>query len=335
MKKEYLAMAEQYALIDLHLHLDGSLSLESVKELAAIQNIDLSDSDEKLLKKLQVDEDCRDLNQYLEKFDFPLSLLQTKEAIAMAVYNLGNELKKQGLIYGEIRFAPQLHMQNGLTQEEVVKAAIIGMEESGFAGGLILCCMRGDANQEANMETVRVAGEYVGKGVCALDLAGAEALYPTEDFKELFDFANELKVPYTIHAGEAAGPESVRKALKFGASRIGHGVRSIEDEALMQTLSREGISLELCPTSNLNTNIFQTLEQYPLRKFLEAGIKITINTDNMTVSNTTLKEEYARLIEVFNLSSGELELLVRNSVEASFADKGMKQWIVEQVNCGV
>ena len=267
------------------------------------------------------------MNEYLEKFAFPGSLLQTKEGISTAVYKLAEELKEQGLLYAEIRFVPQKHMEQGLSQEEVVEAAIDGMKKSDLKAQLILCCMRGNDNHEENLETVQVAGNYLGKGVCAVDLAGAEALFPTDNFEDLFVLAKELNIPYTIHAGEASGPSSVYKALEFGAKRIGHGVRSIEDFELMKKLTDEKIYLEFCLTSNLNTRIFEKIEEYPIREFLDAGVKITVNTDNMAVSNTTLKEEYALLIETFHLNEKEVKQIVNNSIEASFADDETKLWI--------
>ena len=149
-----IVRAKEYALIDLHLHLDGSMSLASVRELAEMQAITLPESDEELQLLLQVDEDCKDLNEYLEKFDLTVSLLQTEEAISIAVYNLERELKELGLLYAEIRFAPQLHTENGLTQAEIVEAAIEGMNRCDFRSNLILCCMRGNTNHEQNLETV-------------------------------------------------------------------------------------------------------------------------------------------------------------------------------------
>ncbi|MDD3369880.1 MAG: adenosine deaminase [Lachnospiraceae bacterium] len=322
-----MLQAKDYALIDLHLHLDGSISLNSVKELAELQGIKLSLIDEELLERLQVGEECKDLNEYLDKFHFINLLLQTKEAISTAVYNLEEELKEQGLIYAEIRFAPQLHTKEGLSQADVVEAAIAGMGRSDFHANLILCCMRGEDNHKENLETVHVAKKYLGTGVCAIDLAGAEALYPTEDFKDLFELATELEVPYTIHAGEAAGPESVYEAVALGTKRIGHGVRSLEDSQLTRELAETGVTLELCPTSNLNTNIFESMEKYPIRKLMNEGIKITINTDNMTVSGVTLQSELQKLMETFSLSEEELQMLVRNSVDAAFADESTKKWI--------
>ena len=317
-----------YGLIDLHLHLDGSLSLASVRELAAMQGIEIETDDAALLQKLQVSPICRDLNEYLEKFDFPCSLLQTEAAITKSVANLCAELAQQGLLYAEIRFAPQLHLLQVLDQRQVVEAAIAGLDQEKFKANLILCCMRGFENHDANLETVRVASHYVGKGVCAVDLAGAEALFPTEHFEDLFTLARELGVPYTIHAGEACGPESVYTALRFGAKRLGHGVRSIEDDALVARLAAEGVALELCPTSNLNTSIFERIEDYPLRQLMAAGVRVTVNTDNMMVSGVTLASELAKL----DLTREELRILAKNAAKASFASAAVKEWLYAEID---
>ena len=323
--------SEQYALIDLHLHLDGSLSLNSVKKLAEIQSIAIPKDDEALKEMLQVSEGCRDLNEYVEKFEFPCSLMQTALGICTAVQNLEAELAAQGLLYAEIRFAPQLHTLKGMTQGEVVAAAVSGMGQSALRSNLILCCMRGKDNHEANLETMHVAKEFLGKGVGGVDLAGAEALFPTENFKELFDLAKGWNIPYTIHAGEAAGPESVYKALEFGTKRIGHGIRSLEDEVLVKRLTEEGITLELCPTSNLNTSIFSSYEEYPLRKLMEAGVKVTINTDNMTVSNTTVAAELQHMMEAVQLTEEEMHQLAENAASAAFAEEETKCWLKEEI----
>lgn len=318
---------KNYGLIDLHLHLDGSLSIGSVRELAAMQGITLLESDGELKQKLQVSPDCRDLNEYLEKFSFPCSLLQRADAIAKSVENLASELKAQGLLYAEIRFAPQLHTELGLSQREVVAAAVEGLKQSGFQGNLILCCMRGDRNEKENLETVTVAAEFLGKGVCAVDLAGAEALFPTAGFEELFHYAKERMVPCTIHAGEADGPESIKDALKFGARRLGHGVRCMEDRELVARLAREGIPLELCPTSNINTSIFEDIRQYPLLQLMDAGVKVTVNTDNMTVSGVTLRSEWEKLMEAFPLTREQVKRLLENAAEAAFATEETKKWL--------
>lgn len=324
--------AEKYALLELHLHLDGSLSVDSVRELAAMQDIPIPESDKALQQLLQVSDACKDLNEYLEKFALPIALLQTKEAIRTAVYNLGKELQAQGLLYAEIRFAPQFHTAKGLTQEDVIQAAIDGINQCAFRANLILCCMRGDHNHAQNQETVRAAKAYLGKGVAAIDLAGAEALYPTEDFEDLFLLAKQLEVPYTIHAGEAAGPSSVRAALTFGTARIGHGIRASEDNALIKKLAEDRITLELCPTSNLNTQIYKSLTGYPLPALLEAGVKVTVNSDNMAVSNTNLQLEFLKITDAFGLTDSQLKQLAQNAIDASFADAETKNRLTAELN---
>lgn len=316
--------AGKYALVDLHLHLDGSISLQSAKALAQMQGIELC-SDEELITRLRVSDDCRDLCEYLEKFDFPLSLLQTKEAISEAVYRLCEELCEQGMVYAEIRFAPQLHCKQGLTQGQVVEAAIEGMRKGRLLSTLILCCMRGEGLCEKNRETVDVAKEFLGRGVGAIDLAGAEALYPNEGFADIFEYARKYNIPFTCHAGEADGAQSVRSAVAFGACRIGHGVRSAEDGELLFELSQKGVVLELCPTSNLNTRVFESLAEYPIERFLQAGVRFTINTDNTSVSNTTLAEEFRKLAAVYDFSAEELEQIVKTAIDASFADEETKK----------
>ncbi len=332
-------------LIDLHIHLDGSLSEQCVRDLADMQGVHIEGN---LLEKLQVSADCADLNEYLEKFEFPLELLQTKEALTYSVRELLKEQYAQGIIYTEVRFAPQLHMRQGLTQNEVIEAVLEGRiqgeditksvskneQRDGIKSGIILCCMRGDNNQAANEETVRLAKEFLGKGVVAVDLAGAEALFPTENFCGLFELARELKVPFTIHAGEAAGSESIIKALEYGAKRIGHGIRAAWDDELIKKLADESIYLELCPTSNLNTKVVERLADYPIRKLMDAGVKVTINTDNMTVSGTTLLHEFNLVMEKCGISEEQIRDILVNSIEATFATEDIKNYLREQVVAG-
>ena len=186
--------------------------------------------------------------------------------------------------------------------------------------------MRG-GEEAANRETVDTAASFLGQGVCALDLAGAEALYPTREHAALFAHARSLQVPFTLHAGEAAGPESVRQALELGAQRIGHGVRAIEEESLLEELAQRQIPLELCPTSNLQTKAVPDLAHFPLRECLRRGLRATVNTDNMTVSRTTLSQEYALL----GLTGEERRALLRNSVEAAFLPEEDKRSLWQRV----
>ena len=157
--------------------------------------------------------------------------------------------------------------------------------------------------------------------------------FPTICCIELRSFLRRwLNVPFTIHAGEASGPESIYKALEYGAKRIGHGVRATEDSKLVERLAQEGIVLECCPTSNLNTAIFKSLSQFPYREFMDSGVNFTINTDNMSVSNTTIKEEFKKLNDVFGLTKGEVRKLILNAIDASFAEDDLKESLREQVN---
>lgn len=317
-------------LVDLHLHLDGSLSVDSVKELMQLQGIKNSYSDAELLNKLRVSDGCKDLNEYLEKFDFPLTLLQTKEAIGRAVYNLLEELKQQGLIYSEIRFAPQLHTNNGLSQEQVVAAVIDGMKRSELSSNLILCCMRGADNHAENIETINVAGDFLNRGVAAVDLAGAEGLFKTRNFRDIFELASLKNIPFTIHAGEADDFTSVEDAVSFGAKRIGHGVHSVENKELLAKLAERGIALELCPTSNLNTNIYKDISEYPIRELMDAGVIVTVNTDNMMVSNTNIKRELEILADEFGFNEADIRKFERNAVECSFADEKLKKKLLAE-----
>lgn len=300
-------------MIDLHLHLDGSLSEELIRRLAARERISIEGA------LFRAPQDCQDLNDYLRCFDLPLQLLQTPENLQEAVVDLAGRLHSQGIQYAEIRFAPQLHTRR-MTQRQAVESvcAIRGLLPIPIQ--YILCCMRGSDNQADNMETVRIASRFLGHGVCALDLAGAEGLYPTSGYRSLFQAAREARVPFTIHAGEAAGAESIREALSFGASRIGHGVRLAEDPSLLDEIRSRRIPLEMCPTSNLQTHAVSSLSQYPLRRYLRQGLCVTVNTDNMTVSDTTLAREFALLA----LTDAETGQLRRNAIEAAFLPESAK-----------
>lgn len=309
--------------IDLHLHLDGSLRPHTVWELAKEQGIVLpAATEEELVPFLRVPEECQSLTEYLERFDLPLLVLQKAEAVERVTYELVEDLAKQGLTYAEIRFAPQFSTKQGLTQDEVVWAAVRGLNRAladfpSIRAGLILCFMRGAENR-VNEATLEAAKRHLGKGVLAVDLAGAEALFKTADYQELFEKVREADVPFTIHAGEADGPESVRKALEFGTKRLGHGVRAIEDEKLIEQIIRDRVTLEVCPISNLHTKLAKNVHEHPIRRLFDMGVRVTVNTDNMTVSNTCLEREYAFLREYYGFTDAEITIMNRYASEAAF-----------------
>lgn len=332
---------QQLGFRELHLHLDGAITPQIAKKLAVLQKIELPYEGEQLSRVLSVGEDCQSLNEFLQCFDLPLKLLQTKEGISEAVYLVQEELKAEGLFYAELRFAPQLHCQGGLSQPQVIEAALEGLKRSTLPCNLILCCMRGNGNEKANEETMELAGEYIRKrkegkakaalgvsektgddlseyGVAALDLAGAEALYPTYKYKGLFKKAADGGIPFTIHAGEAGGAAEVACAIEMGAARIGHGVRSYEDPAVVRMIREKGIFLEMCPTSNRITKAVSDMKNYPLREYLSQGIKVAVCTDDMAICRTELKKEFDYLRVLMGLTEEEKLQILKNTSEGAF-----------------
>ena len=243
--------------------------------------------------------------------------MQTRESIREAVRLVAEDAKKEGILYAELRFAPQLHCTKGLTQRDVIRYALEGIKASSLHCNLILCCMRG--KEQENLETVGLAGEFLVEdgGVVAIDLAGAEAQYPTSDYQSLFAKAKSIGIPFTIHAGEAEGAESVRLAIEYGAKRIGHGVRIREDESVMAYAKEKGIFFELCPSSNLLTGAVPDLTTYPLKDYLSYGLKVTLNTDDPAIIGTSMEQEFACL----HLSLEQKTALLKNAIDAAFTTK--------------
>lgn len=318
-------------MIDLHLHLDGSLSPKMIIELARMQDIELSTYDSsELMKLLSVGMECESLDDYLKCFSLPLSLLQTPQAIELAIKLLLEELATKGMLYVEIRFAPQLHLNNGYLMEDILLGAISGLKNSTVKANLILCCMRGDDNNDANFHTVQLAYKYLNMGVVAVDLAGAENIYRTYKYKEVFMYARSLDIPITIHAGEADDYISVSSAISLGAKRIGHGVRAVFSDEVMEQIKACDICLELCPSSNLQTKAVSDIDSYPIRIFFDKGIKVTVNTDNMIVSSTDIANEW-NIIKTLEFSELECRDILINSIQYSFADEKTKEYLMTKV----
>ena len=318
-----MMMVNDIPKILLHLHLDGAIDIDDAFKWVKEEGIKISKKD--LLRELQVDEECHNLNDYLKKFDLPCKLLQTCERLEITSYHLFQKLAKLNVVYAEVRFAPLKHLEKGLTLDDVVISVINGFNkanvESGIMGGIILSLMRGE-EYEKNKKVVDVAKKYLGKGVVGIDLAGAEALYPTKDYVKLFSYAKTLEIPFTIHAGEAAGVESIKAALDIGAKRIGHGVKVIDDEALMERVIKENILLEVCVTSNYQTEAIK--RRHPIEKLYRKGVKISINTDNDTVSGIDINREYARILQETKMDIEDLIKCNTNSIPFIFADDKTK-----------
>lgn len=311
-------------LAELHLHLDGSLRPETVWELAEEQQIRLPAADlEELRYQMKVPEDCQSLHECLKRFDLPLLVLQEADALERVTFELTEDLAKEGVTYAEIRFAPQQSMEHGLTQDQAVEAAIRGAKRGmemypSIRVGLILCCMRGEDKEALNLETVESVRKYLGDVVCAVDLAGAESLYPTEIFAPVFARVREYGLPMTIHAGEAAGPDSIRTALSYGTKRIGHGISAIQDPGLVEELVKENVTLEVCVTSNFQIRSVPSIKEHPIRRLFDAGVRVTVNSDNMTVSGTNVRKELELVKEVFGFTDEEVKRLQEYAWEARF-----------------
>ncbi|TVY01019.1 adenosine deaminase [Paenibacillus cremeus] len=316
--------------VDLHVHLDGSVKPETLMELAQQRGVSLpARSRKQLLPHMQVEDDCTSLKMYLSKFDFVLPFLQTGEALRRVAHETVEQAAAHTIGYIEVRFAPQLHRGAGLSVEEVIHHVVEGLRSGerkyGVVARGIAICMRHHGSKE-NIEVIEAAASRSGKGIVAVDLAGDEASYPPQFFREVFAVSHKRGLPVTIHAGEAAGAENVLEAVtRLGAVRIGHGVRVKENPELMRLLAKQRIPLEMCPISNLQTKAVTSWEQYPIRDYFERGIKVTVNTDNPTVSGTNLTKEYRVLADKFGFAATELAELVMNGVEAAFLEESEKR----------
>lgn len=304
--------------VELHCHLDGSLSLECVRELL---NRDIR------MEELQAADDCDSLKTYLEKFDLPVSALQTENGLKRAAYDVIRSVSGENVRYLEVRFAPLLSVNDHLDCERVIGAVLEGLRqgqrEFPVKAQVIACAMRHHSKEE-NLSMFHAAGEFLGKGLCGLDLAGDEASFPMKGFMELFEKAADMGFPFTIHAGECHSVENVLDSVACGAKRIGHGIALSGHKAAMEMCRNRGIGLELCPISNLQTKAVAGEETYPLREFLDAGLLATINTDNRTVSNTTLTRELAWIQSRYGIMDKEILQLQKNAVEVSFASENLK-----------
>ncbi len=318
--------------IDLHCHLDGSLPPATIRVLAERAGIDLPDDPQRLNVMLTAPEDCRSLVEYLTRFELPVACLQTAENLYTAARDLAAEAARENVIYLEVRFAPLLSVNEQLSAEAVVRSVLEGLEEGrrsfGVNYGLILCAMR-QHPYEINEQLLPLAEKYLGFGVVAMDLAGDEKGYSAYKHRQLFEEVSRRGIPYTIHAGEADGPESIWAAIELGTRRIGHGISAKDDPGLMKYCAEKGIGFELCPVSNLQTKAAQDWDDYPFRLFLDNGMIITVNTDNRTVSDTNLTREFTELQTHCALTTAEIEHLFRNSVAISFADVQLKQELNE------
>lgn len=325
--------------VDLHLHLDGSVPPETLFRLAKEQGVPVPGGTlEGYLDYIRRSALCGSVNQYLKMFDLPVAVMQDEDSLALVTRELIGLLYRQGLAYAEIRFAPQLHTRKGLTQLQAVRAVLAGREQGlaqcpGFDVG-ILCCMMcigpETVNWKENAETVEVTKELLGHGVVGLDLAGAEGIVPLKNFAPLFHRAAELGVPFTCHAGDSQGPDTVRDAMDFGALRIGHGHHIYDDPELVRRAIREGVTIEVCPTSNIQCMTQPSYGLHPAKKLLDMGLNVTINTDNMTFAGVDLEAEYDHCLKDMGFTPEDLVKMSGNSIRAAFLPEEKKRALTER-----
>ncbi len=313
--------------IELHLHLDGAMPPETMWALAEQKHVPLPGATLEEFKQYLVrSADCRDVNEYLKRFELPLQLLQDGKSLARVTRELIGVLCAQGHVYDEIRFAPQLHCRERLSQRGAIEAVLEGRaqalaEHPQSRAGIVLCAMSvgpETVNMAENLETVRLCRQYLGQGVVGLDLAGAEGIVPLRSFHPVFDLARELGVPFTCHAGDSQGPETVKDALDFGVRRIGHGHRVFDAPELWPRLIENGVTLEICPTSNIQCHTQPSFAAHPAKKLFDAGVRVTISTDNMTLAATTLDEEYTHCVQQMGFTERDLVQMNLYAAEAAF-----------------
>ena len=304
--------------IELHCHLDGSLSRSFLETRLGRTVLD---------EELSVTQECRSLAEYLEKFDLPGVCLKDEEGLEGAGYDVLHTMSQEHVCYAEIRFAPLLSVTESMNTERVIAALLRGLEkgkkEFNIEYNVITCAMR-HHSAEQNYQMLKTARQFLGTGVCAADLAGAEAQYPMSEFMELFQKTKDLGMPFTIHDGECGNAQNIVDAVSVGAGRIGHGI-AMRGKPDVQKLVREAdVGVEMCPISNLQTKAVNGPSEYPLREFLDSGICVTINTDNRTVSNTSMTKELEFIQKTYGICDDEILLLMRNAAESAFAKEDVK-----------
>lgn len=314
--------------VELHLHLDCSLSYRLVSRLQP--SVTRAQFDEEFIAPAR----CTNLADFLTRPPKSIALMQTEENLREAVGDLFEQLKRDNVIYVEVRFAPLLHLDKGLKSEQVVEVVAAALDAAskatGIHAGLILCTLR-HYSAAQSMETVKLVEKFRGRRVVALDIAGDEAGYPVDAHIPAFAYAAEKRLGRIAHAGEASGPGSVWQTLQhFTPSRIGHGVRSVEDPALMAHLRKTGIHLEVCPSSNVQTNMYECYANHPVKDLPDSGVSFNINTDCRTVCNLSLTDEYQRLEQHFGWRK---EFLAANlyAVKASFAPEKLQHELAERL----
>jgi adenosine deaminase len=317
----------------LHDHLDGGLRPATIIELAKAQLYDQlpSDNPEELARWFHQGANQGSLPKYLEGFAHTIAVMQTQEALERVAYEQAEDLSRDGVIYFETRFAPLFHTRNGLTYQQVISAVLKGLEEGrkafGIGSGLLICAMR---NMDVSLEMAELAVDFRERGVVGFDLAGEEGGFPPKKHVDAFHYIQRQNFNITIHAGEGFGKESIWQAIQYcGAHRIGHGTRLIDDIAvagadtvklgdLAQYVLDKRIPLEICLLSNVHTGAAPSVAEHPFKILFKEKFRVTLNTDNRLMSDTTMTKEFEAAAETFDLPLDDFEKITINAMKSAF-----------------
>jgi adenosine deaminase len=332
-----LADIERLPKTDLHVHLDGSLRLQTMLDLAEEQGLTLpAGTPEGLAAALHCGENTGSLVEYLKAFDVTLQVLQTEDALHRVAYELAEDAAAENVRYIEVRYSPMLHTRGGLRLTTVVEAVLAGLwdaqKDHGIVANVILCGIR-NISPESSVEMAQLAVAYKNRGVVAFDLAGAEYDYPAKHHVKAFKLVHNNNIAVTIHAGEAYGPASIHQALHVcGAHRIGHGCRLREDGDLLHYVNDHRIALECCPSSNVQTGAVRDLRTHPLKLYHDLGLRVTVNTDNRLITNTSVSRELWLCHTEMGLEEQDIHRIIINGFKAAFLPFHQKQTMVRSAS---
>jgi adenosine deaminase len=320
---------------ELHVHLDGSLRPATLLELARAEGVALPAGDAAGLRSHMRVDDARNLADYLERFRLTVAVLQSEAALERVAYEMVADAAADGVRYLEVRYCPALSRERGLSLDRILAAQWRGMQrgrlEFGVAGGLIVCTLR-HFDPGLSEEIAEAAVRQRTGGVLGFDIAGGEATHPAGPHRRAFEIAARGGLAITVHAGEAAGPASIAEALfDCRADRIGHGTRLFEDPALTAYVRDREIPIEINLTSNLQTRVVARAEAHPLRRYLDAGLTVTLCSDNWLMSDVTLSGEYARAAAALALTGDEIRMLARTGFRAAFAPRPERLALAREV----
>ncbi len=310
---------------ELHLHLDGSLRVDTALDLARSRSVDAPVDWQGMSRALIAPMPCATQAELLKAFDLPIALMQDADALHRITAELVETKAADNVRYVEIRWGPRLHVMRGLSLDDGIAAVCAGAREAAARTGVtvrLTCTALRSHDPEGNVALAETAGRYLDQGLTGWDLAGPEAAFPDPlDHARAFEAARANGLRITIHAGEWGGAAQVRRALTVGPERIAHGPGAIDDPALCEELRAQGIGLDLCPTSNWQAGIVPTVAAHPLARLYRAEVPVTLSTDDTTVSDITLSEEYVNAIESIGLTLPELWAIDRHALDVAFADE--------------